>query len=108
MRRMYAFLSLMFLSLTALVATPAAAQVYLYPDPYVQPRPRYGPPPEYGYGYRYRQPQQFGDVCITSRGNCRVNWVPAGSGCRCMIPGFGPKRGNVIASRRGGGFYYDD
>jgi hypothetical protein len=106
MLRMYAFLSLAFLSLLAVVATPATAQVYFYPEPYVQPRPRYGPPP--GYGYGYRQPQQFGDVCITSRGNCRVNWVPAGSGCRCMIPGFGPKRGNVIASRRGGGYYYED
>lgn len=106
MRSMFAFLSLAILSIEALAMTPAAAQVYYYPDPYVEPRPWYGPPP--GYGYGYRQPQHFGDVCITSRGNCRVNLVPAGSGCRCMIPGFGPKRGNVIASRRGGGFYYDD
>ncbi|MGL5114531.1 MAG: hypothetical protein ACRC7C_04335 [Beijerinckiaceae bacterium] len=101
MRRIFAILAFF-----SVMAGSASAQVYYYPDPYQQPRQRYGPPP--GYGDQYQRRQQVGDVCITSRGNCRVNLVPAGSGCRCMIPGFGPKRGNVIASRRGGGYYNDD
>lgn len=89
---------------------PAQAQFFPYPEPYFAPRPppRYGYDP-YGYNpYARRAPQQIGNVCITSRGNCRVQWVPAGSGCRCMIPGFGPKRGNVIATRQRGGFDDDD
>jgi hypothetical protein len=36
----------------------------------------------------------WGRVCVTSRGNCRVS-APRGISCRCEIPGFGRKRGIV-------------
>ncbi len=39
---------------------------------------------------------QLGSICVTSRGSCDVGYaVPIQSNCRCNIPGFGPKRGNV-------------
>lgn len=38
----------------------------------------------------------FGRACATSRGVCYVRRPqPYGSGCRCDIPGFGLKRGNI-------------
>ena len=60
-----------------------------------EPRYRRRPPvvyeeePRYGGG-------SFGRACATSRGVCYVRRPqPFGSGCRCDIPGFGPKRGNI-------------
>ncbi|MCC0805565.1 hypothetical protein FPV16_04900 [Methylobacterium sp. W2] len=46
-------------------------------------------PPRYGR-------QRMGSVCVTSRGNCPAYPSPIQSPCRCDIPGFGPKRGNVL------------
>ncbi len=82
--------------------SPASAQYYRqygapqpdYDDGYYRPRPRpyyrqpYGGNP-YG-GYR-----QFGSVCVTSRGSCQAAPSDIGAGCKCDIPGFGRKRGNV-------------
>ncbi len=53
------------------------------------PPPAYGrPPPRYG--------SNMGMGCVTSRGTCSTDRpVPIGTGCRCMIPGFGRKRGAV-------------
>lgn len=42
-----------------------------------------------GYGER------FGRLCLTKRGDCITEPQPWGSQCRCMIPGFGPKRGEI-------------
>lgn len=91
---------------------PASAQYYGDPG-YRQPPP-YGyrppPPPEYGYdrrpGYGYdRPPAQYGrpygrargmsNICATSRGSCETRFMPIGADCRCNIPGFGRKRGNI-------------
>jgi hypothetical protein len=97
------FTALSFLAAAAVMASvaPSLAQFYPYPPP--QPRPYYGPGP-YGPGpygppgyYRPYQPVIFGNLCVTSRGNCRTQPQPNGSGCRCFIPGFGPKRGNILA-----------
>src|SRR4051812_43683238 len=83
--------------------------VYGAPQPYGRPPygdPRYGgpppgyynrPPPPPAYG---RPPPRYGSNmgtgCVTSRGNCSTDRpVPIGTGCRCMIPGFGRKRGAV-------------
>ena len=38
----------------------------------------------------------MGSVCVTARGNCPAYPSPIQSPCRCDIPGFGPKRGNVL------------
>ncbi len=89
---------------------PAAAQYYDYPpqrrnsyDP--APRYSYEPPPRQyyrqdRYGWddqpRYR-PQVIGNVCYTSRGSCQTRPAPEQSSCACNIPGFGLKRGGVIA-----------
>lgn len=78
--------------------------VYGAPQPYG--RPPYGspppgyynrPPPPPAYG---RPPPRYGSNmgmgCVTSRGTCSTDRpVPIGTGCRCMIPGFGRKRGAV-------------
>jgi hypothetical protein len=88
-------------------STPALAQYYPYP-----PQREYGPPPGYGPppwarpqpwgggggGYYYERPVVMGNVCVTARGNCRTRYVPANSGCSCNIPGFGPKRGQIVAN----------
>jgi hypothetical protein len=98
----------------------AFAQDYYYPPRggYVQP-PRYYQPSPYGYqqpqvpayggpGYRggygggygggyYQRPVILGNVCLTSRGSCGTRPRPAETPCSCMIPGFGPKRGAVVA-----------
>ncbi|MGL5446010.1 MAG: hypothetical protein ACRDBL_01720 [Rhabdaerophilum sp.] len=56
-----------------------------------RPRRRVNPRADYGYSRR-----DLGQVCVTSRGNCDVGaLVPIGSGCRCHIPGFGRKAGQV-------------
>lgn len=59
-------------------------------------RPYFGGPPvvfEDDEGFR---PGGFGRACATSRGVCYVRRPqPLGSGCRCEIPGFGLKRGNI-------------
>jgi hypothetical protein len=77
--------------------TPAMAQFYPYPQP--PQRPYYGPgyDPRFG-GQDYYSPRRvpFGNVCETSRGACRSRPAPEGSRCRCNIPGFGPKRGNIV------------
>lgn len=39
--------------------------------------------------------ERGGAICVTSRGNCRSYPAPYGAPCRCDIPGFGPKRGNI-------------
>lgn len=36
-----------------------------------------------------------GSICVTSRGNCVVEPAPPNAPCRCMIPGFGSKRGGI-------------
>lgn len=98
-----------------LVTAPAFAQYY-------QQAPRYGyqqpptydyaqpPAPRYGYqepapGY-YRQPrygrpayrqQVYGGICYTKRGSCELGGsLPVGSYCRCDIPFFGSKQGEVV------------
>jgi hypothetical protein len=90
--------------LSTLAAAPAAAQYY---RPYGGQEEfdddgfdRRRPPPPYSYRERYDYPRsrraRLGSVCITSRGNCDVGGaVPLNAPCRCYIPGFGPKRGNV-------------
>lgn len=84
---------------TLFAMAPASAQ---YWDPYERPAPRYERP---GYGYGggyygggYNRPysrRDFGRMCVTSRGDCQIRPAPIGAGCRCFIPGFGTKRGNV-------------
>ncbi len=96
MRRILAVCALAFAT-----ATPALAQYYPYPPQrYYEPRPRYVEP-GWGGGWRgggyYQQPVIYGNICITSRGNCRTQPLPNGAPCRCFIPGFGPKRGNIQA-----------
>ena len=100
-----AFATLALLTLTG--ASPSLAEYYLqgnsgyqgYPgydtDEYPQPgwrrhRPRYEEDP-------YYQPRaQIGYSCWTKRGTCDLtDGRPVNSGCRCYIPGFGPKRGYV-------------
>ena len=111
-------------ALAMLAAAPAFAQFFPgqpYPQPqsyYQQQRPYYPPPePEYqqpqqpyypqqqpyyqqrpDYGYRPRRPPQVSNLCGTSRGVCYINVLaPVSAPCRCEVPGFGLKRGNVIA-----------
>lgn len=49
-----------------------------------------------GYDRRPPMRQRFGGVCITSRGSCAAHpRLSSGAPCRCDIPGFGEKRGNV-------------
>ncbi|MGX5735639.1 hypothetical protein [Bosea thiooxidans] len=86
-----------------LCAFPAMAQYY--GGPY-RPPPSYDddeeddrPPPryyrrDYGYERPYYRPR-YGNMCITSRGECPTPPLPYGSSCGCNIPGFGPKRGIV-------------
>jgi hypothetical protein len=67
---------------------PAVHPRAVHPGPHYQP---YSPAPR-SYGHY----GGVGSVCVTSRGNCSVGQlVPLGSGCRCNIPGFGRKRGQV-------------
>ena len=84
-------------------SAPAGAQYY---DPYRPAPPPYGydrpPPPRYGYDrppprYGYERPQyrEFSRICVTSRGDCNSRPAPIGANCRCDIPGFGLKRGNI-------------
>ncbi|WP_243373196.1 hypothetical protein [Microvirga solisilvae] len=113
---------LMLSALAALAfAAPAAAQYY--GNPYYEerrPAPRYYEYESPGYGYRpqpyeerrvyryerprYERPRYetrraasgYGHVCVTSRGSCEYPQpFRIGVGCRCDIPGFGMKRGNI-------------
>jgi hypothetical protein len=82
-------------------ASPAIAQYYYpYAPPppprYYQPNP-YAQPNPWGGGYYYQRPVPLGNVCVTSRGSCRTRMQPANTPCGCNIPGFGPKRGAIIA-----------
>jgi hypothetical protein len=84
------------LASVAAFTTPAAAQPWGYFPP---------PPPPPGWGHYhggpwyyppYRPRVTFSDVCITSRGTCDLGRpLRSGTPCRCFIPGFGPKRGQV-------------
>jgi hypothetical protein len=101
--------SLILAAMSVMIATPALAQVRLefgspgyYEDDYAPPPPRYrqryGEPygnPYGGYERRAYGRRAYGGVCVTSRGACEVGPSPVGARCRCNIPGFGPKRGNV-------------
>ncbi|MGL4242701.1 MAG: hypothetical protein ACRCTI_16435 [Beijerinckiaceae bacterium] len=93
----------------AAASAPALAQYYPYPpqgggyyrqDPYGRwSNPGYGG--GYGGGWGggyYQRPVRFGNVCLTSRGSCPARPRPEQSPCTCIIPGFGPKRGGIIAS----------
>lgn len=55
-----------------------------------QPGPRHHSP--------YAQPRQRGGfVCGTSRGYCQAEIPgPIGSRCKCIVPGFGQKRGAIV------------
>jgi hypothetical protein len=93
-------------------AAPASAQYYPPVREYYGPR-EYGPRDQYerrDYGrprrgweddrgyYRPRpRPVAIGNLCVTSRGNCRTQPGPSQSPCQCFIPGFGPKRGAILA-----------
>ncbi len=113
MKALFAGLALCFAG--AMASTPAAAQYYpgwgpppggYYGEPRYDPRYRRPPPPPYGGGGYYGYPprnEYYGrprtalrTICVTSRGNCSTGYpVPSGSPCRCHIPGFGEKRGQV-------------
>ncbi|WP_156639719.1 hypothetical protein [Bosea sp. PAMC 26642] len=60
---------------------------------------RRGPPRGYDddrYERRsYRPARRFSSMCVTSRGTCETAPQPYGTGCRCHIEGFGPKRGAI-------------
>lgn len=66
-------------------------------DDYVpRRRPRYEERREYDRGGDYgRSRANVGSICITARGSCPTRPSPRGYPCRCDIPGFGEKRGNV-------------
>jgi hypothetical protein len=101
-------------ALMAFSAVPASAQYYGNPyggydpgyDSGYEPAPRrtyrvapreydpYGGRTYYSPRPRYRQ-VQLGSVCVTSRGSCESSAAPIQAKCRCYIPGFGPKRGNI-------------
>ena len=49
---------------------------------------------ERDYGYE-RQRRDLGQVCVTGRGSCGSAPNYVGAPCRCNIPGFGRKRGNI-------------
>jgi hypothetical protein len=107
---------------TLALIVPASAQYY-YEAPDSEPSYRHGPRPDgwserrpaYEYEtrreYRYGPPSgewrregrrpmrrtQVGNVCVTSRGSCEYpQYFPLNARCRCNIPGFGPKRGNIL------------
>jgi hypothetical protein len=48
-----------------------------------------------GYGYGPPRVENFGRICVTSRGECRTRPGPVGANCGCEIPGFGFKRGAI-------------
>lgn len=96
----------------SMLASPALAQYYGgpggggygggrggYDDEDDRPRrrgPRYDEDRGYGRdGGGYGGQRGRASVCITSRGSCGTSPAPRGYPCRCDIPGFGMKRGNV-------------
>lgn len=107
----FGILSMLGVLMLALSGTGAAnAQYYPPPGYYGGPPPGYyrhdGPPPGhyrrppprryYDDGYSpYPRRIRIGTTCVTSRGNCSANGIPVGQGCKCYIPGFGTKRGEV-------------
>ncbi|MGL4637363.1 MAG: hypothetical protein ACRCWF_15380 [Beijerinckiaceae bacterium] len=80
---------------------PAAAQYYPYPPQrphYYEPPPRpYYRQDPYGWDAPRYRPVVVGNICYTSRGSCRTRPAPEESPCRCDIPGFGLKRGAIVA-----------
>ncbi|WP_043751929.1 hypothetical protein [Methylobacterium nodulans] len=99
---------------------PAFAQYY--GDDYDRPRRRYEYRDDYGRhdrprrhrddhheGYHHeryyererdhrREPGHgggFGRICVTARGHCPTRPGPINAPCRCDIPGFGLKRGQI-------------
>jgi hypothetical protein len=100
------------------LAAPAMAQYYSPYDGWRPPsredwdEPRYERSPYDRPGWdgpgwnerpRWREERRMvrrgraGNVCVTSRGSCEYpTFMPLNSGCRCDIPGFGPKRGNIL------------
>ncbi|MDJ1157962.1 hypothetical protein QNA08_06910 [Chelatococcus sp. SYSU_G07232] len=88
------------------LAASGAAQAQWYPSPgyddgyyerrYYRERPRYDYDDDYYYERRYYRPRaRFGSMCVTARGNCPASGY-VGASCSCYIPGFGPKRGNIV------------
>ena len=102
MKRLFSLAALA--GLAALASTAVEAQYYPYPQPgyggpppgYYDGQPRYRRPPPPGYGYGYRPPVQYGQVCLTSRGSCYTGRpLQFGTGCGCSVPVFGYKRGAI-------------
>lgn len=62
-------------------------------DPYDRPRRRFDYEPR-------PRPMMMGNLCVTSRGNCYTRPSPNQSPCACNIPGFGVKRGAILAQPR--------
>jgi hypothetical protein len=115
-RSAFSFFCLLISIMTSLAAivvpVPVQAQVRLefgspggyYPDEPPPPRYRYRDPYERHFredyhGGGYDSPvygRRMGYICETSRGACEISRpAPLGASCRCHIPGFGRKRGNV-------------
>lgn len=102
-------ITLMLFTVLALLLPHAAGAQFLPPGgpPFGFPReePEYPrrPPPGYYEERRrpvYRDDEQYerrplSNVCVTSRGECYTRRSPYGAPCRCEIPGFGLKRGNI-------------
>lgn len=82
----------LFAGIVALAASGgfAGAQYYSPGPGYYEGGPRY-----YRERPRYSDRGDFSNVCVTSRGNCRIRPAPLGYPCRCDIPDFGRKRGRV-------------
>lgn len=59
-------------------------------------RPRYRRR-HWGEHHSYERRVQVGSICYTARGSCRTHPAPVRSGCGCNIPGFGFKRGAIVA-----------
>ncbi len=97
-----------FLAMTAavmLVASPAVAQYYQGGRaPQYDDRGHDGPRRGYdaarrGYDDHRGRDDRRGHrprMCVTSRGDCPApGYYNPGQSCRCNLPGFGAKRGNV-------------
>ncbi len=98
-RQFFSLVSVFFVICTT---GPAFAQYYL---PYNAPPPSYDQREYYRprheerryereYGYE-RSRRDLGQICVTSRGSCGSAPNYIGASCRCEIPGFGRKRGNI-------------
>jgi hypothetical protein len=87
----------------AIVALSTASAQYYQPRGgyYDAPPPGYyreRPQPRY-YDDRYerpRRPVRAGHICVTSRGSCQFDRPQRlGGPCKCNLPGFGTKRGEI-------------